>query len=194
MIAATLAALRGLVLVAAAAAVLTGCTDEQKSAAIPPPAEVADAIGHYCGMQLAEHAGPKGQIHLKSGLAPVWFSSVRDTIAFMRLPEEPRDIVAVYVNDMARAKNWDQPEDGTWVEINNAWFVIGSDRLGGMGAQEAIPFGGEAAAQDFQAEHGGRVVRLDDIQDEYIFGTGAEALAPATLAADPQVVSSHAGH
>lgn len=194
MIAATLAALRGLILVAAAAAALTACSDERGSAAIPPPAEVADAIGHYCGMQLTEHAGPKGQIHLEKGLAPVWFSSVRDTIAFMRLPEEPRDIVVVYVNDMARAKNWDQPEDGTWVEIDSAWFVIGSDRLGGMGAREAIPFGEEGAAQAFWAEHGGRVVRLEDIPDEYVFGAPEEADASTTSATRPQVGSAGVEH
>lgn len=184
---------RGLILIAAFA-VLTACSDEKKSAAVPPPAEVAEAVGHYCGMQLTEHAGPKGQIHLQTALSPVWFSSARDTIAFTRLPEEPRDIVVVYVNDMARARNWDQPEDGTWVEVGRAWFVIGSDRVGGMGTREAIPFGEEAAAQAFQAEHGGQVVRLDDIPDEYIFGAPAETHASTTSAIDPQPASSGREH
>ena len=80
----TLRALCAVVVVAALAA-----CDRAPGTAMPPPAAdvSAEAIGHYCGMLLAEHEGPKGQIHLASRSEPVWFSSVRDTIAFLRLPE-----------------------------------------------------------------------------------------------------------
>ena len=98
-------------------------------------------------MLLIDHDGPKGQIHLASREDPLWFSSVRDTIAFLRLPEEASDVTAVYVNDMAQAKSWDQPEDGAWVEAREAWFVLGSDRVGGMGAPEAVPFSAKNAAE-----------------------------------------------
>ena len=126
----------------AAAVVLAACERSTPTAAAPPPIEVtADATGHYCGMLLAEHEGPKGQIHLSSRSEPVWFSSVRDTVSFLRLPEEARDIAAVYVNDMGKAANWEDPEDGTWIDAREAWFVIESDRRGGMGAPEIVPFG-----------------------------------------------------
>ena len=155
-----------------------GCTQEP-SAPPPPPAEVnAEATGHYCGMLLVDHEGPKGQIHLASRSGPAWFSSVRDTIAFTRLPEEPRDITAIYVNDMARATQWEQPEPGAWVDAREAWFVIGSDMRGGMGAPEAAPFSEESAAEAFRAQHGGRVVRLTGIPDRYVLG-------PVDSAADP---------
>ena len=154
-----------------AAVLATGCDRASPPLAPPPPAEVqAEAVGHYCGMLLVDHEGPKGQIHLLSRKAPVWFSSVRDTIAFMRLPEEPHDIAAVYVNDMARAKHWDQPEPGMWVDARQAWFVVDSEMRGGMGAPEAVPFSEEAAAQTFRAAHHGRVVRLADIPDAYVLG------------------------
>ena len=130
----------------------------------------AEATGHYCGMLVAAHEGPKGQIHLASRAQPVWFSSVRDTIAFTRLPEEPRDIVAIYVNDMARAKIWEQPEAGAWVDARVAWFVIESAMRGGMGAPEAVPFSAPDAANAFRIRHGGRVVRLDGIPDAYVLG------------------------
>lgn len=151
-------------------ATLGGCTQES-SAPPPPPAEVSDqAAGHYCGMLLIEHEGPKGQIHLASRGEPIWFSSVRDTIAFTRLPEEPRDITAIYVNDMARATQWEQPEPGAWVDAREAWFVIESEVRGGMGAPEAAPFSDEQAAEAFREKHGGRVVRLADIPDGYVLG------------------------
>lgn len=153
------------------AALAAGCERAAVPAPAPPPAEVsAEATGHYCGMLLVDHEGPKGQIHLAGRAAPVWFSSVRDTIAFTRLPEEPRDITAIYVNDMARARHWAQPEPGSWVEARQAWFVIDSDMRGGMGAPEAVPFSDRAAAEAFGKLHHGRVLRLTDIPDAYVLG------------------------
>ena len=116
----------GTTAVAALALLLVACGGEEQTAEAPPPAlEVtAEAIGHYCGMQVTTHDGPKGQIHLASREDPVWFTSVRDTVAFTRLPEEPKDITAIYVNDMARAKQWDQPEPGTWIRLDEALLVI----------------------------------------------------------------------
>lgn len=174
----------GLAAAILAAALAAGCNREPAAAAPPPPAEVqADSVGHYCGMLLADHEGPKGQIRLASRADPVWFSSVRDAIAFTRLPEEPRDIAAIYVNDMGRARNWEQPEAGAWVEARQAWFVLDSDRRGGMGAPEAVPFSDPAAAEAFRQAHQGRVVRLAEIPDAYVLGPGARAgAAPAARA------------
>jgi len=60
--------------VAIAAIALVGC-DQKEAAQLPPPlAMTQDAIGHYCGMNLLEHPGPKGQIIVKSLIEPVWFS------------------------------------------------------------------------------------------------------------------------
>ena len=152
--------------------ILAGC--QPQDAPPPPPQEVGDASsGHYCGMPLAEHPGPKGQVFLKSAPGkPVWFTSVRDTVAFTFLPEEPKDIVAIYVTDMGNATNWEQPEPGRWVEARQAWFVIGSSRNGGMGAPEAIPFGTQAAAETFRAANGGRLVRFAEIPSDYVLGDG----------------------
>ena len=194
---------------ALAASLLAGCERAPTASAAPPaPFEVsAQATGHYCGMLLAEHEGPKGQIHLGSRDQPVWFTSVRDTIAFLRLPEEARDIDAVYVNDMGRAKNWEAPERGAWVDPRQAWFVIESTRAGGMGAPEAVPFSDQAAAESFRAAHGGRLVRLDGIPDEYVLGPvdlvraahgpgSAAAGQPAErpVQADAGSGPGHAGH
>src|SRR5690606_18170960 len=145
-----------------AALLATAACDRGGTTGPPPVAAEApdDAAGHYCGMLLTDHDGPKGQIHLASREDPLWFSSVRDTIAFLRLPEEPKDVTAVYVNDMGLAQDWDHPEPGTWVDAHAAWFVIESDRQGGMGAPEAVPFSSEQAAGGFRDAHGGRIVRL----------------------------------
>ena len=148
----------------------TACK-ETETANLPPPVELSiEAVGHYCQMHVLDHPGPKGQIFLGDMEAPLWFPSVRDTIAFTRLPEESRRIRAIYVNDMGTAKNWDRPEDGTWVEARSAWYVIGSRRTGGMGVLETVPFADKAAAERFMTENGGDIVRFDAIPDSYVLG------------------------
>ena len=92
------------------------------------------------------------------------------SIAFTLLPEEPKDIAAIYVTDMAVAKNWDHPERGTWVDARRAWYVIGSTKKGGMGGDEAVPFGQELAARQFAETNGGQVVAFDAVPEDYILG------------------------
>jgi copper chaperone NosL len=148
---------------------LAACKRDKAAAALPPPREITDAsIGQFCGMALSEHAGPKAQIFVRGMPDPYWFATVRDAFAFAMLPEMPKAIAAVYVNDMGRAQNWDQPEPGMWVEAHRASFVIGSRRRSGMATEEAIPFGDDAIARRFAADNGGRVVRFAEMPPDYI--------------------------
>jgi copper chaperone NosL len=143
-------------------ALLAGCGKEEAATVPPPVATAADATGRYCGMLLAEHSGPKGQILLKSGGDPVWFTSVRDTFTFLALPEEPKDVAAVYVSDMGKAPSWEKPGDQNWILADTAVYVVESNQEGGMGGAEAVPFGDEATAKTFVGEHGGRIVPFAD--------------------------------
>lgn len=159
-----------------ALALLAGCGKQE--AKIPPPREATgSAVAQFCGMSLAEMEGPKGQIFVRDQANPLWFGSVRDTLAFLLLPEFPKNIVAVYVTDMAKAPNWEHPEQGAWVEARQAYYVIDSRELTAMHTAEAVPFSTEAAAKRFTAEHGGRVVRFTEIPRNYILpdeaGTGS---------------------
>ena len=97
-------AMMRLVFLLLTALVLAGCGPKNAGPTPPPFALTAEAIGHYCGMNLLEHNGPKGQIILASGSEPIWFSSARDAFSFTMLPEEAKDIRAVYVSDMARRR------------------------------------------------------------------------------------------
>ena len=156
-----------------AAAVLAGCDENQSGQAPPQPHTLgASAIGHYCGMNVLEHSGPKGQIILASRPEPVWFSSARDAFSFYMLPEEPKDIRAIYVSDMARAASWENPGTANWIEARRAFFVIESRRKGGMGADETVPFSDRAAAEKFAAQNGGRVVTFQEVPREYVLGPG----------------------
>ena len=142
--------------------IAVGACSKDEADEIPPPQPLAsDATGYYCGMLLAEHPGPKGQILLRSRDAPVWFSSVRDTLTFLALPEEPKDVAVIYVSDMAKAPTWEEPGEDNWILAEKAFFVVDSDRQSGMGGAEAVPFSTESAAQTFIRKHGGRMVGFD---------------------------------
>jgi copper chaperone NosL len=152
----------------AALVLLAGCGRGGGTAGAPRPRELTDrSVAQFCGMSLTEMAGPKGQIFIRGLPDPYWFGSVRDMFAFVFLQEMPKAITAIYVSDMARAKNWDQPEPGTWIDAHKASYVIGSRRRSGMGADEAIPFGDAAAAGRFADANGGRVVGFDGVPRDY---------------------------
>ncbi len=166
-----------LVVCAALVFALTGCLEET-TAELPPPQEITrDAVGHYCGMIVVDHPGPKAQLFIAGLEHPVWFSSVRDAFAFMKLPGEAKNVRAIYVNDMGKATNWTAPEAGTWIDARNAHFVLGSDKRGGMGMKETVPFSNKKAANDFITRHGGTLVEFSGVPDDYVLGDD-EAPAP----------------
>lgn len=163
-------------------AVITGCTAPGE---VVPPAPFAlneAAMGRYCGMNLLEHPGPKGQVilsHLPD--EPIWFSSVRDTVAFTLLPEEPKNIAAIYVSDMAAAPSWEAPGAENWIDAKSAHYVVGSSVLGGMGGAEAVPFSTAEAAAEFAQANGGEVVGFAEIPADYILGAASAAEGAADL-------------
>ena len=110
----------------------------------------------------------KRQIFVRGLPDPYWFSSVRDAFAFTMLQETPKAIAAIYVNDMARAKNWDQPEPGTWVEAHQAYFRDRQPPPRRHGRRRSDPVRLAAAAQDFADANGGRVVSFAEMPRDYV--------------------------
>ena len=106
---------------AAALLALAACSNEGPTEAPAPFALTSEALGHYCGMNVLDHPGPKGQIVLGRIAEPIWFSSARDAIAFTMLPEEPKDIAAIYVSDMAVARDWEDPGSENWIDARRAY-------------------------------------------------------------------------
>ncbi|QCO55379.1 copper resistance protein CopZ [Pseudorhodobacter turbinis] len=154
---------------------LTACQDtvQQDTSAVPLS---EDSVGHYCQMNLLEHDGPKAQAHLE-GLpgAPLFFSQVRDAVAFLRMPEQNHAIMAIWVNDMGAAgAKWDAPGATNWIEADQAFYVVGGHVVGGMGAPEIVPFLDAGKAASFAGANGGEVMRLADIPDSAV-------LAPVVL-------------
>lgn len=149
---------------------IAGCGDVGDASPPPPPQSVsAQSVGHYCGMALADHAGPKGQIFIQGHPDPVWFSSIKQLFAYTLLPEEPKAVSALYVNDMGTAGPDGAPDATAWIDARKAFYVIEGRFIGGMGAEDAMPFSRRADALAFSQAHGGRVVAFSDVPEQYVF-------------------------
>jgi len=157
---------------------LGGCGEEPIAEVPPPQALTREAVGYYCNMIVADHAGPKGQIFLTDREEPLWFTSVRDTLAFTMLPGEPKNIAAAYVNDTGQA-SWPVSVPGDWIDARSAWYVIGGDVVGGMGAPEAVAFARRVDAEAFVEKYGGAVVAFGDIPADAILASGDDHEAGA---------------
>jgi copper chaperone NosL len=146
---------------------IAACEKNQPVEAPPAQTLTREANGYYCLMTVVNHHGPKGQIILSDKQQALWFTSVRDTIAFTLSPEEPKNIAAIYVNDMSDA-DWDNPGVDNWIDARKAWYVLGSKLSGGMGAAEAVPFSSKEKAIWFSTQQGGDVYAFSEIPKDYI--------------------------
>lgn len=161
--------IRASLLLAACLLALSACKEEKAAQDIAPRDMTAQTLGYYCQMNLLEHPGPKAQVHLEGMPAPLFFSQVRDGIAYVRSSEKIAPILAIYVNDMgAPNATWEKPGDGNWIAADQAFYVVGSAREGGMGAPETVPFASEDKAEAFAGTEGGQVVRLSEITDDMV--------------------------
>lgn len=142
---------------------LPGCGGDEESAAVVQRA-VAIEHGdecHLCGMVISEQPGPKGELYERGASAPRKFCSTRDLFAYLLDPERSHRIETVYVHDMA-VTPWDHPDDETFIDAREAWFVAGSDRPGSMGATLGS-FSRRDHAQAFVDTYGGRLYRFEEI-------------------------------
>lgn len=169
--------MKSLILSCLAALAISGCSEQQVVVVAEPAELTGEAIGHYCQMIVLDHAGPKAQVHLVGNPEPLWFTQIRDALAFERMPEETAEIAAIFVSDMGAAASWESPGTDNWIDARTAHYVIGSNRRGGMGAPELVPFSSRQMADDFAGRHGGTVIGFAAITDEMV-------LAPVDV--DPQ--------
>ena len=157
------------------AIVLAACSQQQEEVTPLPQLSTRDDVGYFCRMIVEDHLGPKSQLFLMGNEDPLWFTSVRDGIAYTLLPGESGVTSAFYVTAMDKS-DWNHPEKqgAAWIDARSAWYVIDSDKKGGMGMAEAIPFAEEAEAKAFVEEFGGRPLRLSHIPEAYILEHGQQ--------------------
>ncbi|GAB4411053.1 MAG: hypothetical protein OHK0032_06890 [Thermodesulfovibrionales bacterium] len=164
-----------------AACFLAGCAKGRGEK--PPPVEFTrDDACKVCGMIIVDFPGAKAQIHYKNGRYDA-FCSTLDMFLFYLQPDRPRDIVAIYVNDMGGAEgglhppsvtplNTDKKVPGgetkshpraTWIDARAAFYVYGGDIMGPMG-ESLVPFADLKDAEAYAKKHGGRILRFDEVK------------------------------
>lgn len=169
---------------------LSGCLgdgDDDGSEPVPDPVSLDDgAACDACGMVIAEHYGPSGQVFYADDYpedrdGPARFDSTRELFT-ARFAAEDRGHrpVATYVTDYSSV-DYDLVEEGgdshvsthvgteTFVRADEAAFVVESGVLGAMGP-ELLPFGDRDDAESFAESNGGRVVDHEDVTPKLVGG------------------------
>lgn len=117
------------------------------------------------GMTLADYPGPKGQIHYAGQVEPDYFCDTMELFAVILKPEQARKVNAVYVQDMGQT-DWDNPQ-GHWIDGRNAFYVLGSKKMGSMGPTLGS-FAREDDARKFAAANGGKMLKFAEITPEMV--------------------------
>lgn len=143
-----------------AVVVLIGCSPKEKE--IIPTAVPFDKHDrcHICGMVILNYPGAKAEVFVKGEKEPLKFCSVKDGFTYALQPENRPRIQAFYVSDFGNTA--DVPLHSKMLEASKAIYDVGSDIRGAMG-KSILPFASKEAADKFAQEHGGQVVRYDEI-------------------------------
>ncbi|MCB1676548.1 MAG: nitrous oxide reductase accessory protein NosL [Halioglobus sp.] len=112
-------------------------------------------------MVIADYPGPKGEAFLRGDVRARKFCSTLELFSFLRQPENHTQASHAYVHDSG-ATDWERPDDRFFIRAEGAWYVVGHDRRGAMNHTLA-PFASRDQALKFRDEHGGEIVRYEDI-------------------------------
>lgn len=140
-----------------AALVLAACSQASNGPAAREPG--AGAMCTLDGMALADFPGPKAQVWYGEHEVD-HYCDLLELFAQLLAPEQKRMVRAAYVQDMGAA-DWAQPK-GHWINARDAYYVVGSRKLGSMGPT----FGSFAAQNDAEAfarAEGGQVLRFGQV-------------------------------
>lgn len=104
------------------------------------------------------------------------FVEVRDGVAYLKEPEKTQEITAFDVNNLSVAPSCEEPGKTNWILASEAFFDVGANVTGGMGAPELAPFSVEAGALEVAAKRGRKIMTLADIPATAVLGA-VEAVA-----------------
>lgn len=167
-----------------AAAVLAGCLGSGGEQ--PDPVSIPEnAQCDVCGMVIANHPGPNGQIFYRDQSPegrdnPAWFCSLKSCFFPYRLEKDRLGwtVAAMYVTDYSSV-DYELTTSGgetyisshleaeTFGPAEDLEYVVGSDVQGAMGP-DFYPFSSTGSAEGFAGEHGGRLLRFDDIGPDLV--------------------------
>lgn len=131
--------------------------------AFPAPAVEPRQPGEHdrcpvCGMLVQPHSEWIAQAILADGSA-YFFDGSRDLFKYLLSRRDGDELVATFVTSYY---------DLLPIAATEAFFVVGSDVRGPMGA-ELVPHPSREAAEEFQRDHGGeRIVLYEEVTEELL--------------------------
>lgn len=147
---------------------LGGCNKTEQHAATRVPTAITSGDEcHLCGMIIHNFPGPKGQAFVRHHDQALKFCSTVDLFSWLLQPETAAILQTAFVHDMGAAPSWQHPSDQHYVKATEAWYVAGHDQPGAMGHTLAS-FRNRPDAESFIKQHGGRLLRFDDITLELL--------------------------
>ncbi|MFC1684863.1 nitrous oxide reductase accessory protein NosL [Pseudomonadota bacterium] len=141
---------------------LAGCGEKEGASVADTPHDLTrEEVCMIDGMILMDYPGPKGQLFLKNGEAR-FFCDTKGLISTLYDPDYQVKIKRAYVQDFSGRK-WGSYSD-RWIDVNQAFLVLGSAKFGAMGPTIAT-FGLRGDADAFAAEHGGDVMPFAEFDE-----------------------------
>ncbi len=141
----------------------SGCSEDNNSQTTSTPKDLSR--GDVCmldGMILLDHPGPKGQIIFKNGERH-FFCDTKGLIATLYDQNYKTKIRQAFVQDFGKRK-WGSYKDN-WIDIQQAFIVMGSNRFGAMGPT-LVTFGARTDADSFAKKSGGTVLAFNEFNAE----------------------------
>ncbi|MEH6579551.1 MAG: nitrous oxide reductase accessory protein NosL [Amphritea sp.] len=164
---------------------LQGCGGEDETTAMVRQAIAIESSDecHLCGMIISNFPGPKGQLYSRGINGNMKFCSTRDMFAFIVDPENQHNIQQAFVHDMAITP-WDHPDEETYIDAKQAFYVIGHGKKGAMGPTLGS-FSKQADAEAFAESEGGRVLTFDQITLDVLISMNSMQTHSAGAGATP---------
>lgn len=139
--------------------ILTACSPGK--AKLPAPRKVTSTTtSKLCGMFLKQYPGPESQIIYRNGKT-YFFCDTVELFEWIHLKSVAvRVPLVMYVQDMAH-NSWEHPDDN-FINAKNAYYVIGSKKMGCMGPT-FVSFSSRTAAGKFIEKYGGKIYKFNEI-------------------------------
>lgn len=144
---------------------LVGCNNSEQKAALQPVVFDKHDRCQICGMVILNYPGAKAQVFIKDNKEALKFCSVKDGFVFILQPENNKRLRNFFVSDFGNAK--EIPLNEKMLKAQDAVYVAGSDVRGAMG-KSILPFATEDAAKAFKAQHGGTIVKYNEVNLELL--------------------------
>lgn len=158
---------RGWIAGAALVALVGGCGAE-RPANRPAVDIVKGDTCAVCGMEIGPYPGPRAEAYVAGVAKPLKFGGTRDFFAYVTQPDNATRLESLYVQDCTNL-DWAHPSDSavSFVDARKAYYVGWQPLQGAMGPTFAA-FARRADAEAFIQDHGGALLRFDQITPQMV--------------------------